>query len=69
MRIATLGWSIPGGTTHYIATLGWVAGVAAAWTGPARFTESRAPLTAFSEDPTGARFSEHRTGSAFREDL
>ena len=26
MRIATLGWSIPGGTTHYIATLGWVAG-------------------------------------------
>jgi len=37
MRIATLGWSIPGGSTHYIATLGWLIASTPAL-GPTRFT-------------------------------
>ena len=37
MRIATLGWSIPGGSTHYIATLGWLIASTPAL-GPVRFT-------------------------------
>jgi hypothetical protein len=63
MRIATLGWSIPGGFKHHIATLGW--GLPVAPPGPTQGIDLTLGTTAAVTG--GTTFVDATNGTTFRE--